>query len=211
MRLFHIIEDLDAVDTPSFDEVAKKHNVDKAKLQKELDIGINDEMEHTNSKKQSRKIALDHLDELPDYYTRLRKMKKDAVSEDILSLHGDMYEDIDVAATPISNFEVKNLAKLGKGLRIIVSLDPDKKIVLVWAGDSVSHIGAIHATIADQFDIDRYVPLELSASTDNLHVTITATEFFDEPRDVEDALDRNSEFQRLFGSYTIDYSVMSEF
>lgn len=48
---------------------------------KELEIGIEVEMEHTLNSNIARKIALDHLAELPDYYTRLRKMENDAFKE----------------------------------------------------------------------------------------------------------------------------------
>ncbi len=39
----------------------------------ELSKGIKEEMEHTTSKKVSKKIAKDHLLEHPDYYTKLKK------------------------------------------------------------------------------------------------------------------------------------------
>jgi len=42
---------------------------------KELAMGIKVEMEHTTCPKTSKRIALDHLAELPDYYTRLAKME----------------------------------------------------------------------------------------------------------------------------------------
>lgn len=45
---------------------------------KQLEMGIKVEMEHTTNPVISRKIALDHLKEIPDYYTRLDKMEKDA-------------------------------------------------------------------------------------------------------------------------------------
>lgn len=44
----------------------------------ELEMGIKVEMEHTSEPLISRKIALDHLTEIPDYYTRLAKMEKEA-------------------------------------------------------------------------------------------------------------------------------------
>lgn len=44
----------------------------------ELEMGIAEEMEHTSSREEAMKIALDHLKEIPDYYTRLKKMKEDA-------------------------------------------------------------------------------------------------------------------------------------
>lgn len=45
---------------------------------KELEMGIKVEMEHTEDPVIAKKIALDHLAEIPDYYTRLLKMEKEA-------------------------------------------------------------------------------------------------------------------------------------
>ena len=41
----------------------------------ELEMGIDVEMKHTSSPEIARKIALDHLAEMPDYYTRLKEME----------------------------------------------------------------------------------------------------------------------------------------
>ena len=43
---------------------------------KELDLGEEIEKEHTSDSKIAKEIAKDHLTELPDYYSRLRKMEK---------------------------------------------------------------------------------------------------------------------------------------
>lgn len=45
---------------------------------KQLKMGIEVEYEHTSSPEMSKRIALDHLAEIPDYYTRLDKMETDA-------------------------------------------------------------------------------------------------------------------------------------
>lgn len=45
---------------------------------KELEMGIKVEMEHTPCPLIARKIALDHLVEIKDYYSRLKKMEKAA-------------------------------------------------------------------------------------------------------------------------------------
>lgn len=42
---------------------------------KELEMGIKVEMEHTKNKAVAKRIALDHLAEIKDYYTRLKKME----------------------------------------------------------------------------------------------------------------------------------------
>jgi hypothetical protein len=44
----------------------------------QLKMGIEVEKEHTNSDAISRRIALDHLSEIKDYYTRLDKMESEA-------------------------------------------------------------------------------------------------------------------------------------
>ncbi len=49
--------------------------------EEELRMGIEVEMEHTSNPVISRKIAYDHLTEIPDYYTRLAKMEKEAKKE----------------------------------------------------------------------------------------------------------------------------------
>lgn len=44
----------------------------------QLKKGIEVEFEHTKSKLVAKLIAKDHLSEIPDYYTRLDKMEKEA-------------------------------------------------------------------------------------------------------------------------------------
>jgi hypothetical protein len=44
----------------------------------ELKMGIKIEMEHTSNPVMAKRIALDHLSEIPDYYTRLVKLEEDA-------------------------------------------------------------------------------------------------------------------------------------
>ena len=44
----------------------------------ELDMGIQVETEHTNDPGLAREIAMDHLSEIPNYYTLLKKMEADA-------------------------------------------------------------------------------------------------------------------------------------
>lgn len=42
----------------------------------QLEMGIKVELEHTDCKELAKEIAKDHLKEMPDYYTRLKKMEK---------------------------------------------------------------------------------------------------------------------------------------
>ena len=60
------------------EQIAKKHRMDVSFIQKQLDMGEPIEHEHTGDHDLAKDIALQHLDEIPDYYTRLKKMEADA-------------------------------------------------------------------------------------------------------------------------------------
>jgi hypothetical protein len=61
--------------------IAKKHRMEVSDIQKQLDMGIPIEHEHTKDKTLATYISLQHLDEIPDYYTRLKKMEASAKKE----------------------------------------------------------------------------------------------------------------------------------
>ena len=63
------------------EQIAKKHRMNVSDIQKQLDMGAPIEHEHTNNQKLAVEIALQHLDEIPDYYTRLKKMEASAKKE----------------------------------------------------------------------------------------------------------------------------------
>ena len=50
-------------------DIAKKHGVDLKDIQKEIELGVEIEMEHTNDPILAKEITLDHLTEFPDYYS----------------------------------------------------------------------------------------------------------------------------------------------
>jgi hypothetical protein len=63
-------------DPPS--KIAKKDNVPVSVVNKQLKMGQSIEHEHTKSDKRALNIAKDHVAEYPDYYTRLKKMERQA-------------------------------------------------------------------------------------------------------------------------------------
>ena len=65
----------------SVEQIARKHRMDVSDIQKQLDMGEPIEHEHTKDHKLAMDIALQHLDEFPDYYTRLKKMEASARKE----------------------------------------------------------------------------------------------------------------------------------
>ncbi len=89
----------------SVQQIAKKHRMNVSFIQNQLDMGEPIEHEHTKDHTLARDIALQHLDEIPDYYTRLRKMEASAKKE-----HKKFK---DVTESAISNLE-SSLKKLSK-------------------------------------------------------------------------------------------------
>jgi hypothetical protein len=63
------------------EEIAKKHRLEVSFIEKQLKMGEPIEHEHTNNHELAREIAIQHLDEIPDYYTRLKKMEASAKKE----------------------------------------------------------------------------------------------------------------------------------
>lgn len=61
--------------TPTLEQIAKKHNCTVEYLTKQLEAGIKVEHEHTKEASVAREIALDHLNEKPDYYVKLKKVE----------------------------------------------------------------------------------------------------------------------------------------
>ena len=65
------------------DLLGKHNNSASTKFNsKELKAGIQIEHEHTDDSDIAEAIAKDHLSEIPDYYTRLKKMEREAGVDD---------------------------------------------------------------------------------------------------------------------------------
>lgn len=65
------------LDTPvlSPEDLADKHKVSVDEIQKQLEMGIKVEGEHTTKPKIARQIALAHIGEDPEYYSKLKEME----------------------------------------------------------------------------------------------------------------------------------------
>ena len=63
------------------ESIASLHNVPVQDILDQIEIGIKVEREHTSDEAEARLIAMDHLVELPDYYTRLDKMEEEGLQE----------------------------------------------------------------------------------------------------------------------------------
>ena len=65
----------------TIEQIAKKHRMEVSFIKNQLKMGVPIEHEHTKDKDLATDIALQHLDEIPDYYTRLKKMEASAKKE----------------------------------------------------------------------------------------------------------------------------------
>lgn len=61
---------------PSEKEIATKHNVSVDYVIRQAEIGSTVEREHVTTHEEAYGIALQHLEEFPDYYNHLLKMEK---------------------------------------------------------------------------------------------------------------------------------------
>ena len=71
------------------EKIAKKHRLDVSFVRNQLNMVIPIEHEHTIDRDLANDIALQHLDEIPDYYTRLKKMEHSAKKS-----HDKKYKDV---------------------------------------------------------------------------------------------------------------------
>lgn len=78
-------------DSKSVEEIAWHHNCSIGDIEDELSMGQKIEMEHTDSAKEAVEIAKDHLWEIPDYYTRLKKMEKEAEEDKLEKAYSHKY------------------------------------------------------------------------------------------------------------------------
>ena len=85
------------------EEIAKKHGVSLDEINTQLKMGIKVEGEHTSDKTAARITALQHLDEVPDYYTKLKKVETQKESKIVRDMFGNAsYEFIDlITADPL--------------------------------------------------------------------------------------------------------------
>ena len=76
-------------------DLADKHKVSLAHIEKEVAAGVQVELEHTKDRSVAKKIAMDHLFEDPDYYTKLKSIeKKPKVFLDMDGLLADLFEKV---------------------------------------------------------------------------------------------------------------------
>jgi shikimate kinase len=112
--------------TPSPKEIAKKHGVDLKVIEKQLEMGIEVEMEHTDDKKIAREIALDHLNELPDYYSRLKKVEESWASKKFKEIYVNRFRNKNEKLNSILHEGVEYKTK-NEIMNVLINLDNENK------------------------------------------------------------------------------------
>jgi nicotinamide mononucleotide adenylyltransferase len=97
--------------TMSPEEIAKKHKVDVSEIEKQLKVGIGVEKEHTKNEKTAREIALDHLEENPKYYKKLKQYVESVVK--IGTLVQDDFGEVGKVVSLRENAIVFNVIQTG--------------------------------------------------------------------------------------------------
>jgi len=79
-------------------DLARKHSLFIGTIEKEIDLGIEIEMEHTTDKEKAREIAMDHIFEFPDYYSNkrygLKKMEKQLEKQQKIESFNNLFKSI---------------------------------------------------------------------------------------------------------------------
>ena len=132
--------------------LAAKHNVSIGHIISQLRKGIEVEKEHTTYGQTAREIALDHLSEDPNYYTKLKKA----------NLEEDKYDDLPERVyhvTPSENLDSIMskglLPQIGDRTRKIV----DEKPAIYCFSDKNAMEDAMMNWLGDEFDEDEALAL----------------------------------------------------
>jgi hypothetical protein len=123
------VEEIGILDapTPTLRTIARKFNADLRYMSAQLEAGIEVEMEHTTHLDVAKEIALDHLNEFPDYYDRLDAIEnkpKIFTEDDVIK----MWEDhkASLLNTPYEKMLISALTMLSKEIKS----DPDTRYSL---------------------------------------------------------------------------------
>jgi hypothetical protein len=98
----------------SVEQIAKKHRLEVSFVRNQLEMGIPIEHEHTGDKILATDIALQHLDEIPDYYTRLKKMEASAKKEHkkFKDVKEGAVQDLEAGLKKLDNTSYNSIDKL---------------------------------------------------------------------------------------------------
>ena len=115
----------------SVEEIAKKHGVSVKEIEKQLEMGIKVEGEHTTDKSAARITALQHLGEVPNYYSRLKKVE----SVEIEDMFGNKFVEFIDLVKPEKIYPEKTITE---ATRISANTGNLLMVILSWRGKNYS-------------------------------------------------------------------------
>jgi len=120
-------------------EIAKKHGVSLESIEKQLKMGIKVEGEHTSDKTAAKITALQHLDEVPDYYSKLKKVEKKSTKSESVTIE-DMFGNKFVEFIDLIKPEplFSKSESLEEATRINANTGNLVSVILSWRGRNFS-------------------------------------------------------------------------
>ena len=111
--------------TPSAQQIIAKHGMTEQQFVRQITKGIQVELEHTSDVRTAKEIALDHINEIPDYYDRLaqaeteKKLAESLLNEYRLIAEQDLTE-IKMSTASLRQEAAKTGAQAGMEFEMIV-------------------------------------------------------------------------------------------
>jgi len=106
------------VETPTPATIAARHDVDLDFIERELKKGIEIEMEHTTDAFAAMEIALDHLNEMPDYYRKMATIEPRHYTDESVKSAWESYQQLDELIDPREAILQKALKYLDKKVQM---------------------------------------------------------------------------------------------
>lgn len=147
------VKESSALDKPTLtpQQIMRKHGVSYEQLIDQLTQGIKVELEHTTNSEVAYKIALAHLAEDPDYYTKLARVGLEEVGKQGIADSGDETSWSD-STEKITLQDILELTKHIKQINLAIN-DNLKSKLLHWDGNPEEIERINQVTVSNQFPI----------------------------------------------------------
>ena len=182
------------------EDLAKKHDVDIKDIKKEMGIGTQIEMEHTDSEEEAKEIAMDHIAEYSDYYSN---DNFGIIAIEKIRGEGGM-------TIRISKKQMEELHKDGKSEVDGYSLSYPEDVAEATSagGSSGSYVGALGRPITRTFKKS-----EIPVSVNGMNKPIGKMFSFNEDKEVleEDDIEEAVSYAGAVGAYDTPGFADSEF
>lgn len=136
----------------------KKGFTEKDADKKELELGIKVEMEHTNSEAMAKRIALDHLAEMSDYYSKLKKMEGEKTAAQFVDPKVTINPDKSLTDRELARLMRQSIAAEEEAVHlyefIVDSIEDEKtkEVIQDIANEEKVHVGEFQKLLENMLD-----------------------------------------------------------